>query len=84
MGMDYFVGNKELAIVALNVLDGVRDQIQLELKVNLKEIEKENVEQIDGEEEPPSPFVAFKTAIVLLGKMTRNGFTRLHQNIMKD
>ena len=60
MGMNYFVGNKELAIAALNVLDGMRDQIQRELKVNVKEIEKENVEQNDGEEESPSPFVALK------------------------
>ena len=84
MKMNYFVGNKELAIAALNVLDGMRGQIQRELKVNVKEIEKENVEQNDGEEEPPSPFVAFKTAVVLLGEMTRNGFNRLRENIMKE
>ena len=70
MGMNHFDGNKELAIAALNVLDGTRGQIQRELKVNVKEIEKENVEQTDGEEEPPSPFVAFETAMVLLGKTT--------------
>ena len=81
MGINYFLGNKDLAIAALNLLDGVQDQIQWELKVNLKNLEKKNIQQNDLEEEPPSHQFAFKTAIIMLGKTTRNSYTRLCEQI---
>ena len=72
-GDGFICGNKELAIAALNLLDGAEDQMQWESKLNLKDIEKENVQQNDAEE-PFSVFVTCETAIVLLGETTQNGF----------
>ena len=63
MGRNYFLENKDLAIASLNLFDGVWDQIQWELKVNLKDLQNQSIQQNDLEEEPPSQQFAFKNAI---------------------
>ena len=84
MGHNYFVGNDELALEALDLLDGIRNQLQWELKVNLKEVERQKLGMIEGKDEAPLPQIAFKTAVALLGETTANGFKRLRDKIIED
>ena len=61
MGRNYFLENKDLAIASLNLLDGVCNQIQWKLKVNLKDLQNQSMQQNDLEEEPPSQQCVHKT-----------------------
>ena len=82
----YYIGNKELAITIMDVLDGVRLALERKMKMKFREIEDEVLLPVNGDrdgliQQLNDKQQGYKLAMSLLGETSMNGYDRMRKSM---
>lgn len=80
-GVDYLIGNRDLAVDILTVIDSIRNKVQDELRVNLFNLQKEitplPVDESDDKCGDDDEYNKYVSAIAMLGEASIQGYERM-------
>ena len=87
-GVDYIVGNTEFAHEVLNIVNVMKERLELKLKVDLKAIEQPDPVPLQDEDEYNNNSLYFQNkcsidfAVLIMGEATGRGFERIRKKYM--
>ena len=85
-GVEYLIGNKDLAVDILTVIDSIRNKVQDELRVNLHLVQKEitppPVDESDDKCGDDDKYNRYSSAIAMLGEASIQGYERMRKKIL--